>query len=155
MVFELSLAGHAPEIVSALLALLRTSRPILRSEDDVRIRVLKHIQASGRRGASQVSVARDLHMSDAALSRLCDELEQSGLIERVPHPHDRRVKMLHLTPEGEDQIQNCAGACETPIADFVRTLTAEEQALLSRLVARATTAPLKSGTCAGCRMGGC
>ncbi|MFW2342248.1 MarR family winged helix-turn-helix transcriptional regulator [Brevundimonas sp.] len=155
MVFELSLVGDAPEIVGALIALLRTSRPILRSEDDPRIRLLSHIRASGRRGASQASTARKLGMSDAGLSRLCDELEHSTMIQRIPHPHDRRIKMLHLTPEGEDQVRACAGACETHIADFVRTLTSEEQALLSRLVARATDVPVRTSTCAGCRVGGC
>ena len=78
--YELSLAACAPEIAISLLALLRRSRPILRSEDDARIRLLTHIQSSGRRGASQVSAARELGMSDAGLSRLCDELQQSGVI---------------------------------------------------------------------------
>ena len=155
MVFELSLAGHAPEIVSALLGLLRTARPILRSEDDTRIRVLNYVRSAGRRGASQVSVARDLGMSDAALSRLCDELEQAGLIERSPHPHDRRVKMLHLTTDGETQTRVCSSASEAQVVEFVRTLSREEQDLLNRLVVRASCISVKSGTCSGCRVGGC
>ena len=153
--YELSLAACAPEITGSLLTLLRRSRSILRSEDDARIRLLTHIQSSGRRGASQVSAARELGISDAGLSRLCDELQQSGVIQRLPHPHDRRVKMLHLTPEGEQQVQACAGSLETHIASFVQTLTTEEQALLSRLVARAGDVPVETNTCAGCRVGGC
>jgi DNA-binding MarR family transcriptional regulator len=154
MAFELSLGGRAPEIGTALVALLRTSRSILRCEDDARIRLLTHIQSSGRRGASQVSAARELGMSDAGLSRLCRELEQSGVIQRLPHPHDRRIKMLHLTPDGEQQVQSCAGSFETQIANFVQTLTTEEQALLSRLVARATGIPVETSTCARCRVDG-
>lgn len=32
---------------------------------------------------------------------VADELEQRGALERRPHPSDRRVKLLAITPEGE------------------------------------------------------
>ena len=30
--------------------------------------------------------------------RILDRLEAAGLVERRPHPNDRRVRLLHLTP---------------------------------------------------------
>ena len=34
------------------------------------------------------------------VTTIADQLEERGLIERQPHPTDRRVKSLALTPEG-------------------------------------------------------
>jgi DNA-binding MarR family transcriptional regulator len=34
------------------------------------------------------------------ITGIVDGLERKGLVERTEHPSDRRVKMLHLLPEG-------------------------------------------------------
>jgi DNA-binding MarR family transcriptional regulator len=48
-----------------------------------------------------MSVAAERHGCDASnMTGLTDRLEARGLIERRPAPGDRRVRMLHLTPEG-------------------------------------------------------
>jgi MarR family transcriptional regulator, organic hydroperoxide resistance regulator len=55
-------------------------------------------------------LAEPMQMSDLAMAMLCDSsnitgivdrLETRGLVERQPAPHDRRVKMLVLTDEGQ------------------------------------------------------
>ena len=68
----------------------------------------------------QFQALRRLHlegsmpMSDLAERMACDasnvtgisdRLEARGLVSRQPHPHDRRVKTLVLTPEGEKVAQ--------------------------------------------------
>jgi MarR family transcriptional regulator, organic hydroperoxide resistance regulator len=32
---------------------------------------------------------------------IVDRLEQNGLVERIPHPDDRRAKRVRLTPDGK------------------------------------------------------
>lgn len=36
------------------------------------------------------------------ITTLADDLERRGLAERTPDPGDRRVKLLHLTPDGAE-----------------------------------------------------
>jgi MarR family transcriptional regulator, transcriptional regulator for hemolysin len=47
-------------------------------------------------GISQTQLADLLELSPMTLVRLIDRLEMSGLVERRPHPTDRRVYQLYL-----------------------------------------------------------
>jgi MarR family transcriptional regulator, transcriptional regulator for hemolysin len=49
-------------------------------------------------GLSQAAVATMLDIEPIALVRLLDRLHEEGLVERHPHPTDRRVRTLWLTP---------------------------------------------------------
>ena len=52
-------------------------------------------------GVKQVRVAMLLDMETISVVRLVDGLEEAGLLERRPHPRDRRIRTLWLTSEGE------------------------------------------------------
>lgn len=49
-------------------------------------------------GLSQAAVATGLDIEPIALVRLLDRLHEENLVERRPHPTDRRVRTLWLTP---------------------------------------------------------
>ena len=49
-------------------------------------------------GLSQAAVATMLDIEPIALVRVLDRLHEEGLVERHPHPTDRRVRTLWLTP---------------------------------------------------------
>src|SRR5207247_4196198 len=49
-------------------------------------------------GLSQAAVATMLDIEPIALVRILDRLHMEGLVERRPHPTDRRVRTLWLTP---------------------------------------------------------
>ncbi|WP_217197205.1 MarR family winged helix-turn-helix transcriptional regulator [Streptomyces buecherae] len=68
-----------------------------------------------------------------------DKLEKRSLIERHPHPTDRRAKQLVLTPQGTALRERLLEllSSESPLAG----LTQEERATLRRLLAQATTHP--------------
>jgi DNA-binding MarR family transcriptional regulator len=51
-------------------------------------------------GLSQAAVATMLDIEPIALVRLLDRLHEEDLVERHPHPTDRRVRTLWLTPTG-------------------------------------------------------
>ncbi|MFE6776273.1 MarR family winged helix-turn-helix transcriptional regulator [Streptomyces sp. NPDC057702] len=65
-----------------------------------------------------------------------DKLEKRSLIERHPHPTDRRAKRLVLTAQGATLRQRLLGLLGegSPLAG----LTQEEQGTLHHLLARAT-----------------
>jgi MarR family transcriptional regulator, organic hydroperoxide resistance regulator len=66
-----------------------------------------------------------------------DKLEKQDLIERRPHPTDRRAKQLVLTPQGtalRDRLLELLGA-DSPLAG----LTQDEQRTLHQLLERAVT----------------
>jgi MarR family transcriptional regulator, transcriptional regulator for hemolysin len=51
-------------------------------------------------GLSQAAIATLLDIEPIALVRMLDRLHEEGLVERRPHPTDRRVRTLWLTPAG-------------------------------------------------------
>jgi DNA-binding MarR family transcriptional regulator len=46
------------------------------------------------------TLADRLGLDPANLTSVVDRLEERGLVTRQPHPQDRRVKLLELTPTG-------------------------------------------------------
>ena len=70
----------------------QTGLPITRQQ----ARALLHIARN--EGLSQAAVATMLDIEPIALVRILDRLHDEGLVERHPHPTDRRVRTLWLTP---------------------------------------------------------
>lgn len=63
----------------------------------------------------------------------CDGLEARGLVRRRVADHDRRVRMVELTPEGAEALDWAAGEVFGPRAGF-DALTADEQVTLATLL---------------------
>lgn len=60
------------------------------------------IRRSGQDGAVPVSaLAERLRMLPPAVSRTLRQLEDSGLVERIPDPGDHRKALVRLTDKGE------------------------------------------------------
>ena len=47
------------------------------------------------------ALAERLSIDRTNVSRLCARLESDGEVERIPHPHDGRARLVKLTDEGE------------------------------------------------------
>jgi len=79
---------------------------------------------SATEGRSQQALASLLAVPPSRMVALVDHLEELGLLERRPDPHDRRVRALHLTDRGrvvygraielalEHERQLCSGLSE-------------------------------------------
>jgi len=61
-------------------------------------RVLNMVDAA--EGQSQQSIGEAIGAPASRMVAIVDELEQRGLVERRPHPGDRRIRALHLTGDG-------------------------------------------------------
>ena len=70
----------------------QTGLPITRQQ----ARALLYIARN--EGLSQAAVATMLDIEPIALVRVLDRLHEEGLVERRPHPTDRRVRTLWLAP---------------------------------------------------------
>ncbi|HEX7854560.1 MAG TPA: MarR family transcriptional regulator [Sphingobium sp.] len=51
--------------------------------------------------ARQIDLAQEIGISQPSVVRALDQLEAGGLVERTPHPEDRRSNRLGLTPQGK------------------------------------------------------
>ena len=59
------------------------------------LRVVLHLMRGD--GISQVALADDLQLGKVTVGGLLDRLQDKSLIERRPHPTDRRAKLVYLT----------------------------------------------------------
>ena len=77
----------------------------------------------GREGDQTLAaLTRSLNLDKAWLSRSSDDLVAQGLLEKTPHPSDRRSLLLHLTPAGQQAYQ-----------DLDAQLNAQSSRVLARL----------------------
>jgi len=56
--------------------------------------------AEGHR-LTQFEIASEMRVTSSNVTFLVDGLEKEGLVQRLPHPTDRRTVHVQLTPEGE------------------------------------------------------
>jgi DNA-binding MarR family transcriptional regulator len=56
-------------------------------------------------GQSQQAIAERLRIPASTMVSLIDYLERQGLLERQPHPTDRRSRLLHVTGRGAEVLQ--------------------------------------------------
>ena len=61
-------------------------------------RVMNMVDAA--EGCSQQAIAEAIGAPPSRMVAIVDELEEQGLVERRPHPSDRRVRALYLTDGG-------------------------------------------------------
>lgn len=81
-------------------------------------------------------LAHRMHCEASNATFVADRLEAMELLERRPHPTDRRAKLLHLTPAGaklRKEVVRRLGQ-DSPMG----RLSKEEQSALRDLLARAT-----------------
>ena len=71
-------------------------------------------------GATITQLAEHLDVTRQAAAQLVDELIAKGYVERRPHPHDARARLIVLTGKG----WACTRAAEAAIADTLGQWTA-------------------------------
>src|SRR3712207_5431459 len=77
-------------------------------------------------------LAEALHCDNSNVTGIVDRLESRGLVERRAAPHDRRIKMLVVTPAGADVRARVKARMEEA-PEALQRLSAEEQRQLRDL----------------------
>lgn len=75
-------------------------------------------------------------VTSGAMTARLDRLERAGLIARRPNPDDRRGTLVELTPAGFALVDEAVVAHTANQTALVAGLAPDEQANLSRLLAR-------------------
>lgn len=78
------------------------------------------------------SLAEFLRISTPAITNLVDKLEESGYARRTPHPTDRRVSIIGLTPDGERLVENMRAECFKLLADTIGNMPDSEQKVIEK-----------------------
>ena len=60
---------------------------------------------SRNEGIQQGTLAELLDVEPITLTRILDRLEEADLVERRPHPTDRRIRLLHLKPKAHPLLE--------------------------------------------------
>ncbi len=97
-----------------------------------RMRALRRIVGPPK---SMRELADLLGVDPPNLTPVVDGLERSGLVERRPHPTDRRIRLVVATPEGDALARRAEEILERPPEGLVE-LPPAELATLARLLER-------------------
>jgi DNA-binding MarR family transcriptional regulator len=99
-------------------------------------RVLNVVDAA--EGQSQQAIGEAIQAPPSRMVAIVDELEQRGLIERRPHPSDRRVHALYLTADGRRLLAKGREIAMEHEKELTRGMSAADRkqliALLRKLV---------------------
>jgi DNA-binding MarR family transcriptional regulator len=66
------------------------------------LRALNRINSAGSLSPKQLAEALDL--TTGTVTALLDRLERADLVTRAPHPRDRRMLQIELTPAGRERV---------------------------------------------------
>jgi DNA-binding MarR family transcriptional regulator len=125
LAFLLSQVGiHASQRFARRLAALDLHPPLFR--------ILNAVDAA--EGESQQAIGEAIGAPASRMVALVDELEQRGLVERRPHPDDRRVRALHLTAAGRKLLQRGRKVAAEHEEDLARAMSEDERTQLVSLL---------------------
>ena len=133
-------SAPAAEAWSLLARLFFSNRPrffALAQEFDLapmQLQALKALEPG--RELPMSSLASHLHCDASNVTGIVDRLEARGLIERRPSHHDRRIKLLRVTAEGERVRGLLVKRMAEPPPAIAR-LSPEDQVALCELLEKA------------------
>lgn len=97
---------------------------------------LRTLLAAQRRGelVRQRDLAQVLGITSASVTVLVDRLEQSGHVERTPHPTDRRSTIVVATAETDREVRETLGAMHQRMIAVVDDLAPDELEVVARFL---------------------
>ena len=95
--------------------------------------VLARLEREGPQTTSALAAAE--HVRPQSMAHTIAELEAAGLVDRRPHPLDRRQILIELTDQGLDKLTEDRKRREGWLAEAMATeLSADEQEILIQAV---------------------
>jgi len=110
--------------------LLGAMNAALRSKSDadpstmVQLHTLRMLQPAPR---TFKDLCAHRKVAPPTLSRSIETLVKRGLVERAPHPDDRRQFVLHLTPAGEREVSALNDGTQAYLAERLKELSPQER----------------------------
>ncbi len=135
--------GFRPDIVRAIISLSwahdSVSRQLngLLSVHDLSTATFNVLVILSERSALTLSELSQLLVKTAAnVTGLIDGLVKRGLVERNPHPQDRRTKLVSLSTEGRELLENIFPTYHARVCKIFGTLTPLQLETITSLVLR-------------------
>jgi len=85
-------------------------------------------------GPDQITLARELGIDRTNVADVLQRLEKRGLIARQTAEHDKRMKLVNLTPKGEEVRSAMFDAMKTSQKRFMAPLSEREQIIFIDLL---------------------
>src|SRR5215211_933908 len=149
------LVGRLTRLADRLAASTRHATMQDWSELDLTMPQLRALGFLGQAARRMGDLAAYLGSSVSSATSLVERLEGKGLVERVHDPVDRRVVMVHLTPDGRALIERFWRMQRLRFESVADALTIEELArvveALELLAAAAERQPAAVAAAAGAR----
>jgi DNA-binding MarR family transcriptional regulator len=82
------------------------------------------------------TIAERMLVSSASMTSLLDTLERRGLVERRPHPSDRRKVLIHLTEQAQQVVDQVLPVVHAVISEAVGNIAESQR---EPLIAALTT----------------
>ena len=132
-------------VLRAYIATLAIAEPLhreLSTRRGLSIADFRAVRVLARVGESpQGRLGDELGLPDSTVTNLVDRLERAALVERVPSPHDRRVRLVSLTPAGAGLADDVGFLTGSEIAGRLFALDPADQATLAELLERVAAVP--------------
>jgi len=91
------------------------------------------------KGACEVSgVSEVMQMTAPGASQMVERMVQQGLVTRSEVPGDRRVRIVCLTEQGKNVVNECIHLHRKWVHDLGQSLSAEDQAQAARIMRQLT-----------------
>ena len=89
---------------------------------------------SGEAGLKLREIAERLRIAPRSATEVIDGLEERELVQRVPHPNDRRATLVVITDAGQQVFEQLRDERKSSSEEFFAVLDEADQQELSRIL---------------------
>ena len=90
-------------------------------------RIFRMLGESGGKGLTPGQISEALHVTPGNTTGVLDNLEEAGLVQRQPHPDDRRALLIVFTERGEEVYRQVRPAFDERVAELFSCLGKDEK----------------------------
>jgi DNA-binding MarR family transcriptional regulator len=98
----------------------------------VELAALEHLSVTG--GLTPGELGHRLGLTSGGVTALAGRLIDAGYVERAPHPHDRRMRILTATADGDDHLADHIAPVLAPADRVLAWLGDDDSALIERFL---------------------
>lgn len=103
----------------------------------MQVAVLMSLQEAEGQELPLKEIERQFQVAQSTMAGVISRLEQKGFVEALGDKSDRRIKVAHITPEGEACCREAAGYMQEAEETLLRGFSEEERSTFNRLLERA------------------
>lgn len=103
----------------------------------MQISVLMELQEAEQKQRSMKELERKFCVAQSTVAGIISRLEQKGFVEAFGDPSDKRIKLVHITPDGEACCREAAGYMAEAEQMLLHGFSEDEKAIFNQLLTRA------------------